>query len=170
MDHQQPTKKCQSSRNARRRQRTRHLPDGQEAEWCKESAQQCASLVSEDKFSDSIRCPVIRLSVFMVYRNGRVRKRRLTYHPHSQVVVIQVEIPWLFEREGSVVSGDITHGPDEHLPEGRMDVEEERAVDVPGAHLPEVGLIPADPGRLRDLVESGPKIQEDQHEEARIPV
>jgi len=38
-----------------------------------------------------------------------------------------------------------------------MHVKEEGPVDVPAAHLAEVGLVPADPWRLIDFVETGPQ-------------
>ena len=83
--------------------------------------------------------------------------------------MIQVEVARLLESEGAVVAAKIPHRADEHLAQRGVHVEEKRPVDVPGSHLAEVGLIPADPGRLRNLVKAGPKVQQDQGEETRVP-
>ena len=49
-----------------------------------------------------------------------------------------------------ILSGacEVPHAGDHHLAEGRVYVEEEGLVDVPGTHLPEVGLVPAHPVRV----------------------
>ena len=67
-----------------------------------------------------------------------------------------VQVSGLLEREGSVVAGQVADSPDEHFAKRGVNVEEEGPVDVPGAHLAEVSLVPADPRRLVDLVEPGP--------------
>ena len=84
--------------------------------------------------------------------------------------MVEVQIPRLLESERPVVSGHVSHGTDEHLAQGWVDVEEESSVDVPRAHLAKVGLVPADPGGLGDLVETGPEVQEHQGQKARVPV
>ena len=79
--------------------------------------------------------------------------------------MIVVEISRLFKWKRSVVSGQISDGSDDHFSERRMDVEEEGPVDVPAPHLAEVGLVPAHPGWLVDLVEPRPEGERHQERE-----
>ena len=79
-----------------------------------------------------------------------------SYDSHPEVVVIEVRITGLLERMRGVVSGEISHAADEHFAQGRMDVEEERSIDVPSAHLAKVSLVPTNPSRFIDLVKAGP--------------
>ena len=66
--------------------------------------------------------------------------------PHAEEGVVVVEVPGLLEGVRAVVSRGVAHRRDHHLAQGRVHVEEECSVDVPGGHLAEVGLIPAHPG------------------------
>lgn len=93
-----------------------------------------------------------------------------TENSHAQVVVIQVLVAGLVEREAAVVAGQFAGEADQHFAERWMHVEEERPIDVPGGHLSEVSLIPADMVGLFDLVDSRDKGAQKGETEQKPPV
>ena len=44
---------------------------------------------------------------------------------HPKPIVVEIFIPWFLKRKGGVVAGCVAHPCDQHLPQGRVDVEEE---------------------------------------------
>ena len=74
-----------------------------------------------------------------------------TASTHAQYVVVLEQLARLLEGMGAVVAGEVAQRRNHHLAQRRVNVEEEGAVDVPVAHLPKVGLVPAHPGGLHHL-------------------
>src|ERR1700761_1980853 len=56
------------------------------------------------------------------------------------------------EFETAVVSGQQAREPDEHLPEGWVDIEVKLALEVVRAELAKVRFVPDDDGRFSDFV------------------
>lgn len=62
---------------------------------------------------------------------------------HSLIGSAVVFVAWPLERIRAIVARECSRQANQHLSQRRMDIEEERAVDVPTAHLAKVCLVPA---------------------------
>lgn len=100
--------------------------------------------------------------------HGQVFIVENTYPSHAPVVVVFIFISWLYEREHTIIASHVTSETYEHLQNSngdqqssyygtrirergishfskrRMDIKEERPVDVVTSHLSKVRLIPTD--------------------------
>lgn len=82
------------------------------------------------------------------------------HDPHGDIRDTRGILFAALELKVGVVAGEQAGEGDEHLPEGRVDVEVELALEVVRAELAKVGLVPHDHVCEADLVEAGPAREE----------
>ena len=54
-----------------------------------------------------------------------IMMRMMLPKTHPKPIVVEIFIPWFFKGKSGVVAGCVAHPCDQHLPQGRVDVEEE---------------------------------------------
>ena len=73
---------------------------------------------------------------------------------HTEYRMVLVTLTRLLEWMGPVVPRDVTHPGNHHLPQGRVYIEEECTVYIPGSHLAKMSFIPTNPVRIFHLEKS----------------